>query len=325
MTREHLQLALKWWRTWHRVPVFDWIRGAAHYRAGRYEQAMSLYERGLAKHPHHPASMCARLDLSFCLFRSGKMAQAEAQLKQVTLRAPHLKEGHIRLARLQLWTGRALEAAWTMHRAVERIAPDPEMIATFLLAALEVDGPSHLLEEAIALSAGCGAEGDQFPRLELARARLLLKNGNYEDGRERILNLATDNPALFEAILAFGELLIEEGKIAHARRHLRRAMIVAPEHPRLLSLLAESYLKSGPFYNGQYAAQLALQACQASAWMGPREMHILAESYYHTGDKMSALLIASKAKEAGNKLLGSYRDRRSLERLIESLSAGTLA
>jgi hypothetical protein len=54
-------------------------------------------------------------------------------------------------------------------------------------------------------------------------------------------------------------------------------------------------------------------------------MHLLAEAYYHSGDKISALVVASKAKQAGTRLMGTYRDVRMLDELIESLSAGTQA
>jgi len=84
-------------------------------------------------------------------------------------------------------------------------------------------------------------------------------------------------------------------------------------------------MKAGPFYNGEYAKQLAIGACQLTNWSSPREMHLLAEAYYHTGDKISALVVASKAKQAGTRLMGTYRDVRVLEQLIESLSSGTQA
>ena len=137
--------------------------------------------------------------------------------------------------------------------------------------------------------------------------------------------MATATNTSLEDIMLFSEVLLEEDKVAYARQQLRRALVVAPEHPRLLSLFAQSYLKSGPFYNPEYAKQLATQACQSSGWESPREMHILADSYFHEGDKVFALLVASKAKQVGNKLLGAYRGVKTLDKLIEDLSAGTQA
>ena len=141
--------------------------------------------------------------------------------------------------------------------------------------------------------------------------------------KQEIADIAVDVNSAFEVTLIYAELLIEEGKIAHARRLLRRGMQVAPEYPRLLSLLAESYLRSGAFYNPEYAKQLATNACQNTSWVSPREMHILAESYYHISDKISALIVASKAKELGSRLLGTYCHTRMLDDLISNLESGT--
>jgi len=55
------------------------------------------------------------------------------------------------------------------------------------------------------------------------------------------------------------------------------------------------------------------------------EMHTLAQAYVATGDKVSALLIASKARDTGRRLLGSFPDSGQLDRLIERLSTGTQA
>ncbi|NDC38365.1 MAG: hypothetical protein EBZ48_09980, partial [Proteobacteria bacterium] len=121
------------------------------------------------------------------------------------------------------------------------------------------------------------------------------------------------------------KLLLTEGEVMPARRLLRRALVKLPENPQILSLLAQSYLQSGALYNAEYARQLATEACQRSEWSSPRELHILAEAFYHIGDKASALIIASKAKEEGSRLLGSYRDVKSLDQLIDNLSTGTLA
>ena len=90
-------------------------------------------------------------------------------------------------------------------------------------------------------------------------------------------------------------------------------------------MLAETYLRSGTMYNAAFGKQLATQACIATNWLSPREMHVLAEAYYHTGDKLAALLTASKAKQAGSGLVGQYAKSHHLDQLIESLTDGPLA
>lgn len=325
-----LRLFRKWWQRWHTMPVFSWLRAAALYKTGHYAKAIPLYEQGLANHSGHPAQLCARLDLAYCLFRTGRVSEAEEELRLAASLAPQSREAQLRLAHFQIYKGCALEAAWTMHRLLKRIEPDAEIVATFLSAAVEGAAPAYLLKEASSLAGSLALDAkaesqQQLVKLQIARAREKLINGNFEAGRAELSHLAARNPVIVDAVTAFSELLLKEGKVAFARQLLRRSLAAAPTYPRLLSLLAESYLLGGPFYNPAYAVQLATAACQNSSWSSPRELHVLAEAYFHHGDKVSALLMAGKAKEEGSRLLGSYRDVKSLERLIESLSSGTLS
>jgi len=323
---ETLRLFGKWWTTWKTLPVFSWVRAAACYRAGKFSIAERHYLAGLAKHPDHPANLCARLDLAYCLFKQQKLEEAERHLRHVTTRSPHSREGYLRLARLQMWTGHSLEAGWTMRRALQRVAVDAETAGTFLLAVLDADAPAYLIAEAVQAAQSIELkDGVSYERLKLALARLDYQRRDRERGREVIAEMACRERAVFDAILAFAKILVDEGKVAHARRQLRRAMTVASDHPRILEILALSYLKAGPFYNAEYAVQQATKACQSAGWKSPAAMHVLAEAFYHHGDKISALLIASKAKQAGSRLMGSYSGVQNLDRLIESLSENTLA
>jgi len=302
-----------------------WIKAASLYRDGNYEQAEELYKAGLEKYPRHPAQYCARLDLAYCLFRRGALLEAEEELKVVVKKLPELKEGYIRLARLQMWSGHSLEAAWTIRRALKRIEVDADIAALFLLTVLESDGPLYLLKEAVGSCRLMQGSNSKHPGLNLAQAYLQCKRGDFKRGIAALEELTLVEEPQFEAVLVFAEMLLKEGRVERARKELKGAMRAAPEHPRILSLFAESYLKSGDSYKPEYARQLATAACQKTAWRSPREMHVLAESYYHANDRMSALIMASKAKDAGSKLLNSYSESKVLDRLIDELSSGTLA
>lgn len=320
-----LNLYCKWWKTWKTLPVVPWVKAAAHYRAGEFKVAEEYYKKGLATNATHPAQLSARLDLAYCLFKNRKLSEAEEQLRYVTTNSPRHKEAHLRLCRLQIWMGQTLDAAWTMRRALREIPVDSEMAALFLLAVLDNGGPSYLLEEAIKAVNSLATDLRSYPLLEVALARLEVHKGNIDLGRHELVRLSTQSKAPFEAVVLLGELHLNEGKILEARREFGRAMEVTPDHPRVLTLMAESYLKEGHFYNPDYARQLATSACQHTSWCSPREMHILAESFYHCGDKISALLVASKAKQAGSRLLGTYTCVKNLDKLIQSLSSGTQA
>lgn len=319
---QSLSIYYRWWKTWGTLPVLAWVRGAALYRAGRFDLAEPYYRLGLDRHPSHPARFSARLDLAFCLFKTNRLTESEEQLKFVTTNAPHLREGYVRLAKLQSWSGRPLEAAWTMRRACKEISIDSEMVALFLLGAVDNAGPSYLIKEASALSSKLDQSS---PLLATAISRLHAFQGKTQRARIELSRIASQSNAPIESLLGYADILIEDEQIEDARLVLKRALALNPEHPRVLSSIAQTYLKAGECYNPDYARQLATTGCQNSNWTSPREMHILAESYYHLGDKIGALVIASKAKQAGSRLLGAYRDSKDLDRLIESLSSGTQA
>ncbi len=311
-------IILKWWRNWKTFPVLSWVRAAALYRAGKFQQAEKLYIRGLDRHYDHPAHLCARLDLAYCLFRNGKLEEAEKELKFVVARSQSSREAVLRLARLQMWTGRSLDAAWTLKRAKPK-ANDTEFLALLLFAVLDNGGPRHLLDETVKFLGALPEEERNNAKVQAVMSRLKIVTGDRAKGLTELESVAIKNDAPFEAILLFAESLLEDAKVAHARLELRRALSLEANHPRVLSLMAEAYLKSGPYYNPEYASQLATSACQNSNWLSAREMHVLAESYYHTNDSVSALIMARKAKNTGSKLMGEYRYVRELDQLIENL------
>jgi predicted Zn-dependent protease len=223
-----------------------------------------------------------------------------------------------------MWTGQALEAATVIRGALKDIPLDVELAALFLSAAIE-SGDRSLIEEASSLSTQFQVHGDRYARLETARAQYLLWCDEAETGREELTRLAALERGPFEAVVAFAELLMSEKKMSYARHHLHRALSAAPEHPRVLTLLSQTYLEPGGLYEPDFAVQLALKACQNSEWLNLQAMHDLAEAYYHLGDKMSALLVASRAKSLGDQSPGTFRHSKNLEQLIESLSTGTQA
>ena len=320
----YLSLTRNWWRTWRTLPVITWVRAAALYRAGNFVQAQKMYEKGLEKYRGHPAEYCARLDLAYCLFKIREFEEAEKHLRYVVTNYPNSREGYVRLAKLQLWTGHPLDASWTVRRAIRQLELDAELVAYFIISVLENGGPSYLIREALEACDKVGNNRDN-PDFVAACARLDMIRGNEEKGRQELEALTKRIDVSFQALILFAEVLLSEGEITRARRELKRAMQAEPENPRVLSLFAEVYLSDGAFYNPQFAVQLATQACQNTNWTSPRAMHVLAESFYATGDKVSALVMASKARKEGTRLLGEYKDVRNLDRLIENLTGQSLA
>lgn len=310
-----------WYQTWKAWPVLAWIKGADLYRSCDFHAAAAKYQYGLERYAEHPANFCARLDLSYCLFRLSRFSEAEEQLKFIMTHRPNIREAYLRFARLKIWVGQPMEAAWTIRRAIRNFGADAELVATFLFALLDNHGPAYLIKDALSELRKLPAAEKQDQRIEIALSRLAVYRGDVKTGKASLSKLANGLEAPFDAVLNLAELFLNEDRVAQARQQLRRALMVAPNHPRVLSLFAASYLKGGAYYNPEFAVQLAQSACQASGWLSPRELHVLAESYYSHGDRLSALNAALKAKAAGSKLLGHYSDVRSIDKLIEALSS----
>ncbi|RMD86344.1 MAG: tetratricopeptide repeat protein [Candidatus Dadabacteria bacterium] len=310
----------EWIKTWKSLPVISWVRAAECYKEEKFALAAELYEKGLASHPFHEASYCARLDLAHCYFKEGRYEDAKQELKGMINLIPELKEAYVRLARIHIWLGEYLEAVWTMRRALREIKPDGELVGIFLGAVLDNGGPGYLLDEAREAYRKLSDKEKQNEKLIVSAIKLEIYKGDYQKGRSKLSSLASGAHAPFDAVLAYGEVLLREGRISIARQHLRRALQAAPNHPKVLTLFASSYLKSGPYYNPDYAKQLATSACQNSNWSSPEALHILAESYKALDDRVTALATALRAKEAGSKLLSNYRDVKTIEELIKALS-----
>lgn len=317
---EKFQSYKNWYQTWKSLPVVSWIRAADFYRNGEFETALRYYQKGLKRHPFHEAGYCARLDMSYCLFKLGRFAEAKEELKLILSQVPTLREAYLRLARLQMWIGENLEAVWTMRRALREVPHDGELVALFTIAALEHGAPGYLIKEAESAFHELSEDERRGRKVEVAATRLEMLRGDYQKGRSRLAALASGPNAPFEAVIVYAEILLKEGRVAIARQQLRRALMVAPNHPKVLTLFAQSYLKSGPYHNADFARQLATSACQNSGWMGPESLHVLAEAYQALDDKLSALATAVRAKEAGSKLLSGYKNVRNIDLLIATLS-----
>lgn len=310
---------ISWVNHWHSLPVRSWIKGAEFFQRGDFQRAAEYYLKGLRSHPESRARVNALLDLSHCFFRMRQFDQAEIFLRQVTVAFPNIREGHLRLARLQLWLGYSTEAIWTLRVCLQRIAADPEIAALFISAVIDSGADATSVKEARHLLSQMHYDSEGFPALEVARARLEMITSTSSNSREEISKLAALNKGPFDAVVAFAEVLLNEGKLAYARHHLHRALSVAPEHPKVLRLLALSYLHEGVFYEPNYAVQIALRACQVTAWRGIQELYILAQAYVTQGDRSSALIVALQAKKIAARLIGGHPGVERLERYLQSV------
>lgn len=321
---DSLRLYQKWWGTWHTLPVRSWVRGAALYRAGNFAGAIPFYERGLLRYPNHPAALCAQLDLAYCLMRTGAPLAAREILSLAFAHAPGHRDACLRLAHVHMLLGSPRKAALLLRDILRMRLPDGEVVGSMLLALIQAEDRSELMDEALCRVDALPYGEDLHVKVRLARALIALDSGD-DRARATLQELAHEENGSREAVLAWAEQLLRELRVGEARHELGRVLAVAPEHPRILSSLARCYLFSGQNYEPQYAIQLATAACRYSGWESASEMHVLAEAYYHAGDNISALLMASKAREAGSRELVEYSRVSHLDQMIQELSRGTHA
>ena len=317
-TLDRFKSSFDWMCRWRSLPVQSWIDGAKFYQQGDFGRATECYKRGLTSRPASPAKVNALLDLSHCLFRLQQFDEAEMYLRQVTSQFPQVREGYLRLARLQLWLGYCSEAFWTMRVCLHRIPIDPELVTLFINAVVESGAEIGAVNEAQALLDRLHYDAGGFPALEVARARLALVQSQSADMRADLSKLASLDRGPFDAVVAFAEVLISEGKLAYARHHLHRALTAAPEHPKVLRLLAVTYLHEGAFFEPDFAVQIALRACQITAWRGIHELYILAQAYVAQEDKAAALMAATRAKHIASRLIGGHPGVERLEQSLQS-------
>ncbi len=322
--RKQFKTYREWFSRWRSFPVAAWIAAAELYQQGEFDRASKLYLAGLKSHPNSPAVVNAMLDLAHCLFRMKRFEESEQYLRRVTVIAPLEREAYVRLARLQIWLGHASEALWTMRMCIKKVSLDPELATLFATAVVEANSSPSVIAEAQQIVSSMFSDGG-FPRLEVAKARLGLLGEEAMAARDDLSKLASIDRGPFEAVVAFAEVLLREGKISYARHHLQRALAVAPEHPKVLRLLAAVYLREGAFFQPEYAVQLAVKACQVTDWRGVHELLMLSHAYVAASDKVAALLVATRAKDLVGRLIGTYPEVKRLEQLLQDVSVESQA
>jgi predicted Zn-dependent protease len=312
-------LYIKWWKTWKSLPVRQWLKASVAYRQGSYELAADLYQKGLIANPNHRAESSAKLDLSYCLFQLGKIDESQQILKNLIYKKEISKMAYRRLIKQQILLGNYIEAAWSARRALQEFKGDAYFESYFIFAVVENPVPSHLLQE---LKDLCGSNSSSEYESALrmtGQAVYELALGKKERASKIFAQVLLKPHSPFEAYLYYGQMLLKENEIMHARKYLRIAMQIQPNSPKVLALFAETYLKPGIFYRPEFAAQLAISAAQKSFWQNPWILEALATAYHASGDKMSALVIASKAQAICKHVHGFDTQTKSLDRLINYL------
>lgn len=302
------------------LPVWVWARGDLLWAQHRYQEASSYFHRGTESNPKHPLVLSYRLKLCYSLFRDAQITRSERYLKEILSEFPDNRIALTHLAILYRWSGRDIDAAWLLHEhAIESNAAISEDLKALYCLSVFDSYSTTLRDSAERIVADFSLSSLRFVRPQLALARYESLQGRKERALDILLHLLRSALPSTDAALYAAEICVAQRKSEEAKDLIVDALKITPDHPRLNSFLAEIYLKSGETFNAEFALPMALAACKSSGWMSVREMRILAEAYYHSDDKWSALLVAKRAKSVAEKLQSSRELCLALDHLIESI------
>lgn len=321
--RDLCRLTVHFIKIWRSLPVLSWIRAALLYRAGCHEAAISLYERGLKRHPIHPAAFCARLDLADCLFRVQRFSDCEEHLRILMLQRPDERAPYLRLVKMKMWQGLFHDAGLVAIRSARRLESDAELVGLALWCFMSARSCPELVRELLAVERlmpsqrrndGCLLRG--------VLGWYWYEHGERQKGAAELARVALSGERQsVEVILAFAEVLLNADRVTQARDSLHRALALRPGYPLTLSLLARCYLHTD-CYQPHYAVQLATEACRSSGWRSARMLHLLAEAHYRRGEYSTAMMMAQKAHHETRHVPVHYPDLAALEELLSALDSG---
>lgn len=301
------QFIYHWVKHWGSFPVFTWLKAADYFLNKNFKLAARHYEIGLSKHKTHPAKNCARMDYSYCLYRSGNLKDSLRELKQLCLEETEQKDCYLLAAKIYSYLGR-VDLGITMINSGLRCFPeDIALLTKYLHLSLELDLEPMVIEnlkdKLLELKISLNFDDINIEIIDTAIAHYYLRTERFEEGEKLLARILASGQAPFEAVLIKGERLLDLGRVVPARDQLIRAMKIAPRNPYPVLLLAESYLEQENFEDPEYALQLAKLACELSNWENVECMQTYIAALEKNNDHSTAELFEARCI----KLISSYK------------------
>lgn len=292
---------IRWYRLWRTLPVRAWVDGAVSFRDGDFREAARLYEEGLKQCPEHAAADFAQFDLAYCYFRSNLLGKSLATLRNLISSKAQVRDAYLLYAKILLIVGRAASAVGILEKAEAVFPQDPEILAAMMHASLYSSLPaerSAIIKDSL-VRAKRALELDDLrnTHLDTALAHYEFFHGDTARGDRVLARVLASGQLSFEAIVLRGERLLALGRYLQAREQLTRAMRVAPEDPRPLLLLAQSYLFSGDDFQPLWAVNLAETACRLSHWQNVQSISVLATAHEANNEEGKAQLFIELMKK----------------------------
>jgi predicted Zn-dependent protease len=168
--------------------------------------------------------------------------------------------------------------------------------------------------------------GADDPRVapRYGHAIALYRQGRVEESltmMTRLVEEEPNNPYFHEIV---GQILLENGRVAEARRAYERAAALSPDEPLILTALAQTKIDAGTPADLQSAIDDLTRAVAQRDGGTPLAWRLLATAYGRTGDLgMSALALAEEALAMGDEETAQQQAARAL-RALPNGSSGWL-
>lgn len=301
--------------------------GRLRLAARQPEVALAVAESLLASTAAMPQEApVARLLAADALAQLGRSDEAIAQLRNVPPTAREAAVAQARLGRLLRDAGRFREALEALGRA---LAATATAAAAPVASASSTDGSGESLYDAIArvhedagdragaiaqLEAAM-AERPRAAEVQLALARTYQRDGQWERAVDVALRVLKREPDHVGALMVVASLFTERGvRLDEARRHLERALALAPGDGGIVDALGALCLKQGKL---DEAERLLVRADRLRP-EDPAIQEHLGQLYVRRADRARAI-------EAYRRALARHPDPRaqkSLEQQILLLETG---
>lgn len=253
-----------------------WYARALHLQnQGQLEPALEACERALKRQRNHQEALLLKGRL---LADLGREDEARSHLAKLVKKFPDARRVRVQYARLLITTGRHQQARKQLETLAERFPESPELRFSLALFALEeeaYDNARRTLEELldedyrvddmhlylaqVAEMSGHPGEaiehylkvsgGDKRLRGRVQAARLMYKNGRYDDADTLMNNLRDQHPAQAPSLYAAqAEMLSRTGRTEEALAMLDDAIAGLPNNKDLLyarAMVAERLDKLG--------------------------------------------------------------------------------
>jgi tetratricopeptide (TPR) repeat protein len=214
------------------------VLAAIAFQTGRLDAARPLLDRGLAIAPDDADLL---VSLGSVQRTSGDHAGARATLERVLATDPANEVAALELGEA-LRTAGDFSTSERVHRAALEHNPESPKLHHGLALALEGQGR---LAAALAAYRVAAERGPAQLEIAFNYALALTKAGRPVAAAAELDRLLAMNPRDGAAHAVRGELALERDDFDRAKRHLRRALELAPEFPRIGTLNASLEVRRG--------------------------------------------------------------------------------